>query len=55
MIVPVNIVLNRTDVLTTCAVVIFRLKVSCITSVEGILLWLVTWSMNSQCYWLSVS
>ena len=28
-----NIVLNRTDVLTTCAVVIFRVKVSCITTV----------------------
>ena len=26
-----------TDVLTTCAVVIFRVKVSCITSVDGIL------------------
>ena len=36
MIVPVNVVLNRTDVLTTCAVVIFRLKVSCITSADGI-------------------
>ena len=34
MIVPVNVVLNRTDVLTTCAVVIFRLKVSCTPSVD---------------------
>ena len=39
-----NVVLNRTvqwlltvtDVSTTCAVVIFRVKVSCITSVDGI-------------------
>ena len=29
-----------TDVSTTCAVVIFRVKVSCITSVDGIILWL---------------
>ena len=31
-----------TDVSTTCAVVIF----SCITSVDGIKLWLLTWSVN---------
>ena len=42
MIVLVNIVLNRTvfvtatDFSTTCAVVIFRVKVSCITLVGGI-------------------
>ena len=42
----VNVVLNRTvvltvtDVSTTCAVVIFRVKVNCITSVDGIILWL---------------
>ena len=44
MIVQVNIVLNvtLTDVSTTCAVVIFRVKVSCITSVDGIKLWLLT-------------
>ena len=44
MIVWVNVVLNRTatDVLTTCAVVIFRVKVSCTTSVDGIILWLFT-------------
>ena len=42
LIVRVNVVLNRTllftvtDVSTTCAVVIFRVKVSCITSVDGI-------------------
>ena len=46
MIVQVIVVLNRTvlltvtDVLTTCAVVIFRVKVNCITSVDGIKLWL---------------
>ena len=42
MMVQVNVVLNRTvvdndgDVSTTCAIVIFRDKVSCITSVDGI-------------------
>ena len=41
MIVHVNVVLNRTvvdndgDVSTTCAGVIFRDKVSCITSLNG--------------------
>ena len=46
LIVRVNVVLNRTvlltvtDVSTTCAVVIFRVNVSCITSVDGIKLWL---------------
>ena len=30
-----------TDVSTTCAVVIFRVKVSCITSVDGLILWLL--------------
>ena len=41
MIVRVNAVLNRTviDVSTTCAVVIFTVEVSCITSVDGIKLW----------------
>ena len=37
----------------------FWTKVSCITSVDGIklglLTWLVNWSVNSNCYWLSVS
>ena len=49
LIVCVNIVLTRTmvlltvtDVSTTCAVVVFRVKVSCITSVDGIVLWLLT-------------
>ena len=45
LIVRVNVVLNRTvtdrDVSTNCAVVIFRVKVSCITSVDGIILWLL--------------
>ena len=42
MIIPVNVVLNTTVVverdrrLTTWAVVIFRVKVSCIKSVDGI-------------------
>ena len=31
-----------TDVSTICAVVIFRVKVSCNTSVDGIKLWLLT-------------
>ena len=35
MIVRVNVVLNRTVVVE----VIFRVKVSCITSVDGIILW----------------
>ena len=28
------------------AVVIFRVKVSCITSVDGIILWLLIWLVN---------
>ena len=41
MIVGLNVVLNRTVVdsdqrSTTCAVIIFRVKVSCITSVDGV-------------------
>ena len=50
MIVRVNVVVNRTvvvdNVLTTCAVVIFRVKVSCITSVDGIKLWSLTCLVN---------
>ena len=51
MIVQVNEVLNRTVVVVvvdsdrgsiTCAVVIFRVKVSCITSVVGIKLGILT-------------
>ena len=34
--------LTVTAVWTTCAVVIFRDEVSCITSVDGIKLWLLT-------------
>ena len=44
VIVWVNVVLNRMvvdDVLTTCVVAIVRVKVSCITSVDGIILWLL--------------
>ena len=43
MIVWVNVVLNRTvtAVSTTCTVVIFRVKVSCITSVVCIILGLI--------------
>ena len=47
LIVRVNVVLpvgplllTVTDVSTTRAAVIFRVKVSCITSVDGIILWL---------------
>ena len=52
LIIRVNVVLNRTvvvdsvtvtDVSKTCKVVIFRVKVSCISSVDGIILWLLTW------------
>ena len=35
-----------TDVSTNCAVVIFRVKVSCITSTDGITLWLMTRLVN---------
>ena len=35
-----------TDVSTTCVVVIFRVKVSCTTPVDGIILWLLTWLVN---------
>ena len=43
MVVQVSVVLNRTVVvsdlqLETCVIVIFRVKVSCITSVDGTLL-----------------
>ena len=48
LIVRVNVDLNRTllltvtDVSTTCAVFIVRVKLSCITSVDRIKLWLLT-------------
>ena len=35
MILRVNVVLNRTFVDSDCAVVIFRVKVRCITLVDG--------------------
>ena len=50
--VRVNVVLNRTvqltvtHVSTTCGVVIVRVKVSCITSVDGILLWSLIWLVS---------
>ena len=42
MIARVVVVMNRTvvdgtDVSTTCAIVIFRVKMSCITSVDGVI------------------
>ena len=33
------LLLTVTDLSTTCAVIIFTIKVSCITSVDGITLW----------------
>ena len=38
--------LTVTDVSSTCGVVIFGVKVSCITSVDGIILWLWIWLVN---------
>ena len=38
----IGLLLTVTGVSTTCAVVIFRVKVSCITSVDGTNLWLLT-------------
>ena len=51
MIVQVNVVLTRTVVVDSdwrqiCAVVIFRVIVSCITSVDGIILWLLILLVN---------
>ena len=43
MIVRASVVLNiMTDVSKNCAAVIFRAKVSWITSVDGLKLWLLT-------------
>ena len=39
----IGLLLTVTDISTTCAVVIFRIKASCITSVNGNKLWLLTW------------
>ena len=44
-----------TDVSRTCAVVIFRVKVSCITSVEGIILWLLTLVIDTLVIDLSIT
>ena len=38
----IGLLLTVTGVSTTCALVIFRVKVSCITSVDGTNLWLLT-------------
>ena len=39
--------LTVTDVSTTCVVVIVKVKVSCIMSMDGIKLWLLTlWLVN---------
>ena len=51
MIIRVNVVLNKTIADTDCCfdnlvVVIFRVKVRCITSIDGIKLWLL--SVNNQ-------
>ena len=40
------LLLTVTDVPTTCGVVIFWVKVSCISSLDGIILWLLTWLVN---------
>ena len=45
---------QATDVSTTCAVVIFRVKVSCITSVDGIMLWLLIW-LSDFCHLLCLT
>ena len=43
---PTGLLLTLTGVSTNSAVVIFRVKVSCITSVDGIKLWLLTCLIN---------
>ena len=40
------LLLTVTDVSTSFTVVIFRVKVSCITSVDGIILWLLIRLVN---------
>ena len=53
LIVRVNVVLNWTVVVDNdwrfdnlCGIVFFRVKVSCTTSVDGIILWLLSWLVN---------
>ena len=41
---PVDIVFDNVSI--TCAVVIFRVKVSCLMSVSDILLWCLAWSFS---------
>ena len=43
------LLLTVTDVSTTCAVVIFRVKVSCITLADGIKLWLFDLTGQLKC------
>ena len=50
-----GLLLTVTDISITCAVVIFRVKVSCITSVDGTNLWLLTSVSSSPCSWSPVS
>ena len=40
------LLMTVTAILTTCVVIIFRVKVSCIMLVDGIKLWLLTWLVN---------
>ena len=47
------LLLTVTDVSTTCAVVIFRVKVSCITLADGIKLWLFDLTGQLKCCQLS--
>ena len=42
----VRVIVYTVVLSTTCAVVIFKVKVSCITSVDGIILWLLIWLVN---------
>ena len=44
----IGLLLTVTDVSTSFALVIFRVKLSCITSVDGIKLWLLTLTRRAQ-------
>ena len=50
-----ELLLTVTALSTTCALAIFRIKVGCTTSNDGIKLWVLTWLVNSRCYRSSVS
>ena len=43
------LLLTVTDISTTCAVVIFRVKVSCITLADGIKFWLFDLTAQLKC------